>query len=566
MIITELKNRLDSELKKYYNIVLVNGAWGIGKTYYLKEYLKNEDHIYVSLFGIDKLEGLKHAIYYELDRHGANLTKFLKNNSNRDIGIFAFTLPIPNISSDIEKKLKKKLKDKNLIVVIDDLERKSDDINIKELLGFIESLSEIDNIKIIVVANEEHIEEKNIYNNFKEKVINKTYNVTQYSTEASSKICKELINKNSINKIITNKEFYNIVNDILLVHKIKNLRTLKKAILFTKIFLKNFNNELLKKKDILELIKICFAIVIEDCDNLYCDTDNTLEDCIIKNYLNDNYLSGKLNIIKPIVNIYLDVNAELNYKKALDYYVGKYSITSNEKNIFFCDEEEVEKRLTSFVDNNIKNINDKVDINIWFKQLNDLYPWAEKIGKKQIFNEQEITTAMDKYIDKFIIDDSLYNLLDRTIPFGISHQDMDKYYKMFKCKLALHYVNEMIEKAKNSIRSKKYDDKIIRELFDTVSNNYLIDDTIFNDIVSVLEENNFLIPNINGDITEEQWHWCHIIWEKSSHMINTLIKDKLYIISQEMINEYTTIGKYRIKSLNEQYHIKENENESDKND
>ena len=269
MVITELKDKLDNEFQKHYNIILVNGTWGIGKTYYLKDYLQNNKYIYISLFGIDKLEGIKYAIYYELNKIGACINKFVNNNSNRDVGISFLTLPIPNISSDIQKKIEKKLKKESLILVIDDLERKSDDINTKELLGFIESLSEIENIKIIIVANEKYIGDKDVYDNFKEKVINKTYNITQYSNEAVNKICKQYIDNNSIEQIISTSDFFDTVIRILTNHKIKNLRTLKKAILYSKIFLTKFDNNIIKEHDKLDLIKICFAVVIEDCDNLY---------------------------------------------------------------------------------------------------------------------------------------------------------------------------------------------------------------------------------------------------------------------------------------------------------
>ena len=87
MVITDLKDKLDNEFQKHYNIILINGTWGIGKTYYLKEYLKSRKYIYVSLFGIDKLEGIKSAIYYELNKIGASINEFINNNSNRDIGI-----------------------------------------------------------------------------------------------------------------------------------------------------------------------------------------------------------------------------------------------------------------------------------------------------------------------------------------------------------------------------------------------------------------------------------------------------------------------------------------------
>lgn len=557
MVITELKDKLDNEFQKYYSVVLINGLWGIGKTFYLKNYLKNKENIYVSLFGIDKLDGLKHAIYYELNKFGANLNQFLKNNSNRDIGIFAVTLPIPNISSDIEKKLKKKLKDKNLILVIDDLERKCDNINTKELLGFIESLSEIENIKIIIVANEEKIKEKEIYNSFKEKVINKTYNITQYSEDAINMISKQLLDDNSIENIISNENFCNAINNILSNHKIKNLRTLRKSILFTKIFLKKFDNEILRESDKLELIKICFAVVIEDCDNLYykLEKNKSLEECILKYYFNDTFINGKLGIIRPIIGIYKDENTEVNYKKALDYFIGKYSVTTSEKDIFYCSEQEVEQRLIAFVNNNIKNINNKIDINVWFKELNNLYPWAEKINKPQIFNEKEIILAMDKYVEKINLQDNLYNILDRTLPFHTSHEDMKKYYKVLKTKIAMYYFSKLIDKIKQSMKSDVYDDNLIRNLLDTLTNTLLVDNSTREKIVKIIEKNVFFIPNINDDISEEQWHWCHIIWEKCSMMIDEAIKEKLYKASQKLIKNYTIIGKYRINSLNNQYNI-----------
>lgn len=96
-------------------------------------------------------------------------------------------------------------------------------------------LGQIENVKIIIVANEEYIEEKEDYKSFKEKIIDKTYNVTKYSGESINAITNQLLADDSIEEIISNKDFYDTINSILFYHKIKNLRTLKKAILFTKI-------------------------------------------------------------------------------------------------------------------------------------------------------------------------------------------------------------------------------------------------------------------------------------------------------------------------------------------
>ena len=94
------------------------------------------------------------------------------------------------------------------------------------------------------------------------------------------------------------------------------------------------------------------------------------------------------------------------------------------------------------------------------------------------------------------------------------------------------------------------------DLFDTLENSYLIDELTKGQLINLIEENNFFIPNINSDISEEQWRWCHIIWGKCLISEDKLVKEKLYLTSQKIIEKYTIIGKYRINSLNEQYNIK----------
>lgn len=82
---------------------------------------------------------------------------------------------------------------------------------------------------------------------------------------------------------------------------------------------------------------------------------------------------------------------------------------------------------------------------------------------------------------------------------------------------------------------------------------------IFKMIITDLEEkldNDFFIPDINGDISEKQWRWCHVIWEKCSHAEDKYsMRNSLCKFFQERISKYTKIGKYRIDGLNNQYHI-----------
>ena len=63
MNIDELQERLDKELTNIYKNVLINGEWGIGKTYFINNYSKDKNSIYISLFGIDSLESFIFNIY-----------------------------------------------------------------------------------------------------------------------------------------------------------------------------------------------------------------------------------------------------------------------------------------------------------------------------------------------------------------------------------------------------------------------------------------------------------------------------------------------------------------------
>lgn len=177
-----------------------------------------------------------------------------------------------------------------------------------------------------------------------------------------------------------------------------------------------------------------------------------------------------MEIIRPIIKIYHDEEIELNYKKTLDYYNGKYSVTVNEKDIFYCSEEEVVNRLNDFAEKSINNISDKIDINIWFKEFNNLYPWVEKLGKHNLFNKEKIILAIEKYSEKINIAVGLYNIIYRAIPFSINHDDMNEYFEIFKNKVCITYYAKLIREIKKSLDKKIFDVKLIEDLFGTLFN------------------------------------------------------------------------------------------------
>lgn len=78
MTIDELETRLNDEFFDIYKCILINGAWGIGKTYFLRnKYLSNKEHIYISLFGLNSIEEVKVEIYSKLNK----VLNFLKKRN-----------------------------------------------------------------------------------------------------------------------------------------------------------------------------------------------------------------------------------------------------------------------------------------------------------------------------------------------------------------------------------------------------------------------------------------------------------------------------------------------------
>ena len=197
MTIDELKDRLEDEFQDIYKCILINGDWGIGKSYFLENnYLKEKNYIKVSLFGLNNIEEVKSEIYAQLNK----FLNFIKNGvinrfSGNDINLFGgiASISIPYFENDIQSSIEKKCKKSGLIIIFDDLERKNRNINMEDILGIIESISTIKNLNIIIVTNEKKIppEDKEIYDNFKEKVIQKTYNVDKYSNSAPIEVIKK---------------------------------------------------------------------------------------------------------------------------------------------------------------------------------------------------------------------------------------------------------------------------------------------------------------------------------------------------------------------------------------
>lgn len=155
--------------------ILLNGEWGCGKTFFIKEKLIPEINtekyqiFQISLYGVSSIEKIQDMIYVDWIEKviGDKTEKFglFGGVLTRGIGIFgksAVQLIESKIGMEgsatetVKEILEQNIgKNKKPILIFDDIERSQ--IDIIELMGFLNNLSENNGYKLILVANEREI-------------------------------------------------------------------------------------------------------------------------------------------------------------------------------------------------------------------------------------------------------------------------------------------------------------------------------------------------------------------------------------------------------------------------
>lgn len=162
-------------------VLCISGDWGVGKTYAWQKFFASSEmngeiahsrYAYVSLFGLSSLTDLRNSITentVSLDEKGstadvANLRKALKKGEELirkgrpalEIAASAFRL------KDAGDALYRAafLAIKNQIICFDDLERSSDTLRLKDVLGLASFLKDQRSCKVVILLNREKTEPK----------------------------------------------------------------------------------------------------------------------------------------------------------------------------------------------------------------------------------------------------------------------------------------------------------------------------------------------------------------------------------------------------------------------
>ena len=264
--------------------VLLKGPWGCGKTWFIEKYReklkeKKQKCLYVSLYGMTSFSEIQDAFFQQLhpvrSSKGMALTGkifkgFLKgalkidlNNDGNNDGTWNISIPDINLfeySTNTDKR----------ILIFDDLEHCQ--IDISNLLGYINYFVEHDDLKVIIIANEDELLKLDTNNSssaristsykvIKEKLIGKTFGVSLDFKGALESFIS-IVDNSDVKKFLSDN--IELIESLYKKAKFENLRCLKQIILDFDIIYKVLPEKATSKPEILQdILKVLMAFSIE---------------------------------------------------------------------------------------------------------------------------------------------------------------------------------------------------------------------------------------------------------------------------------------------------------------
>lgn len=202
-----IKNTLDSFFSEQdFSVLVLRGAWGIGKTHFWENYIREKIRIkkieqtaysYVSLFGLHSLSELKSKVFcvgeilkpkeevkreLEISAQKENqILRILFNTQSSGLNILRTLVPFFQIFKDLPKAkdfssviaLTEYSLLNNYLICLDDIERKEDSLTLRQIMGFIDEISKRKNCKVIIILNDKTLSQRDLeeFNKYREKVV-----------------------------------------------------------------------------------------------------------------------------------------------------------------------------------------------------------------------------------------------------------------------------------------------------------------------------------------------------------------------------------------------------------
>ena len=170
--------------------IMINGEWGSGKTYFWNHKIRNKIEamqvngkkyttIYMSLYGISNLEEISKKIFIETTQlMDKNLKRYMGSKGEKVIPEYAKTgLDMANFFGVTQNGDKIDYEEffstEDKVLCFDDLERAN--VDVIDILGYINNFVEHDHIKTIIICNEKELSTKLKSSNIEMKTFIATY-------------------------------------------------------------------------------------------------------------------------------------------------------------------------------------------------------------------------------------------------------------------------------------------------------------------------------------------------------------------------------------------------------
>lgn len=571
-----IKDAIENYVKDQYSdfAIVMNGGWGCGKTYFIRELLKRwkeEEEfdkieiIYVSLFGTSSIEDFYKRIFWALNEFEDKI--YNKSFAGRLLATYNFNIDLPffsigcqngNIRTKIigntvsKDNINEKSKDdliklvcgeKNRFYIFDDIERISfGTVNIKEIFGAFTNLIDQDNAKVLLICNEAKIEEtdestKSPYFDYKEKFVRHTFNFDP------------TIEYNGYDKLFDDfvkhfdylKRFKADILKVFSKSPEKNLRTLKYIVstLHTIYMSLSDIKNLSENIDIIMKLLINFVVIYiveykDGKDNNELDAlQNLGHNFTLYLYLNNQ--NNKNDYLEKLSKIYTQELEDYHYVSSIAKYINT-GILDPEKF-----KSEIEKMSKEYITNESER-----------KMYNSIiYYWGtEDEELKQ--NVNTFTNYIKKGDFNFIEIVHIYNTLMKLNSLGIDITvDDELFWEECKKRLDKQHgydengfeeidENDKFDKRYNSLirRCKKHNEEI---------NSKLRNDH-FNSIITSITNNK--IDDLEGFNSEDSNFLLKIEVDKLFNSLNTANNKTTFWISSVLLNiPYDVYNQYDINKF-----------------
>ena len=160
--------------------VMLTGPWGIGKSYGVKQYLKTlkergKKFAYVSLYGVKSSDDIAIAILTALAPKQDSKLVRIGSQIGRTLWRM---LPMKDTGASLAELIPEDWCD---LIVLDDLERAI--LSPAEVLAFVNAFIEHEERRVVIIANEKELADRENYLRIREKVIGMTFAFVEQSAE-----------------------------------------------------------------------------------------------------------------------------------------------------------------------------------------------------------------------------------------------------------------------------------------------------------------------------------------------------------------------------------------------